>query len=376
MGILELVFPWLLVFGLLVAMRRLEGWLHQHIFKVGWLLTKNLHTTTILYYTFFLPGVFFHEFTLWLVAGILNVRAERAIQWPEAQAIAELKLNFIRFARNVGAFKIAVINTAPLIAGIALIAFILTNVFDLSGVQILLASGSLDDVGIAVTRLTSTPDVWLWVYLIFTIANTMMPDVEKLQGWRPLLIVVGIGVVALFLLGVGDELVALAWAGPISTLLTLLAVTFTGIIGVNLVTTGVLGAIESTIERITGDSATFQNGKLIAMRREEILKMREAQRAKQQKQLAAGKDQPKTGGTPSIYKLPLPIPGAPGKETDALPRAATTPLPLGDLSPRETASASEPPTDTKLDDRAGPTIITGTAVPKAAPDQDEDDERT
>ena len=27
MGILELVFPWLLVFGLLVAMRRLEGWL-------------------------------------------------------------------------------------------------------------------------------------------------------------------------------------------------------------------------------------------------------------------------------------------------------------------------------------------------------------
>ena len=87
-------------------MRRLERWLHQHMFKVGWLLTKNLQTTTILYYTFFLPGVVLHEFIYWLVAGILNVRAERAIAWPEAQAIAELKLNFIKLARNTSRIKV------------------------------------------------------------------------------------------------------------------------------------------------------------------------------------------------------------------------------------------------------------------------------
>ncbi len=86
-------------------MRRLERWLHQHIFKVGWLLTKNLQTTTILYYTFFLPGVVLHEFIYWLFAGFINVRAERAIAWPEAQAIAELRLNFIRLARNTGRIR-------------------------------------------------------------------------------------------------------------------------------------------------------------------------------------------------------------------------------------------------------------------------------
>jgi len=347
-----LVFPWLLVIGLLVAMRRLEGWLHQHIFKVGWLLTKNLHTTTILYYTFFLPGVFFHEFVLWLVAGMLNVRAERAIAWPEAQAIAELKLNFIRLAKNTSAFKVAVISIAPLLAGVGLIAFVLTNVMDISGIQVLIASGSLDDVNVAIGRLTATPDFWLWFYLIFAVANTMMPDFDKLKGWRPVLIALGVGIGLLFLLGVGDELLLGAVGGPLATALSLLAASLVGVIAINVVMTGVLGGIESLIERITGDSATFQNGKLIAMRREEILKQKEQARLKQQKQLEAAKNQPKAaGGPPSIYKLPLPIPGAPGKEPEALPRPAAAPIPV------------------PADDRAGPAMITGTATPKPPPSE-------
>ncbi|MBL8145036.1 MAG: hypothetical protein JNL34_01510 [Anaerolineae bacterium] len=348
-----MVFPWLLVIGLLVAMRRLEGWLHQHIFKVGWLITKNLHTTTILYYTFFLPGVVFHEFVLWLVAGVFNVRAERAIAWPEAQAIAELKLNFIRLSKNTSAFKVAVISVAPLLAGIALIAFVLTSVMDISGIRILIASGSLDDVNVAIGRLTATPDFWLWFYLIFAVANTMMPEWDKLKGWRPVLIVLGVGVVLLFLLGVGDELFVEAFTGPLATLLSLLAGSLIGVIAINLVMTGVLGGIESLIERVTGDSATFQNGKLVAMRREEILKQKEQARQKQQKQLEAAKNAPKTpGGPPSIYKLPLPIPGAPGKEAEALPRPA-----VATLQP------------TPGDDRAGPVMITGTATPKPPADE-------
>ena len=32
------------------------------------------------------------------MAGIMNVRADRSIQWPEKQEIGDLKLNFIRLA--------------------------------------------------------------------------------------------------------------------------------------------------------------------------------------------------------------------------------------------------------------------------------------
>ncbi|MEO8397943.1 MAG: hypothetical protein ABI700_33425, partial [Chloroflexota bacterium] len=178
---MEFVLPWLVVGVLLYAMRRLERWQHQHIFKVGWLLTKNLQTTTIFYYTFFLPGVFLHEFVYWMAAGILNVRAERAIAWPEAQAIAELNLNFIKLNRNTSRIKVAIISIMPLISGLALIWLITNNVLNLNLVIAVLNGGKLEDFGSALTLLLSTPDVWIWVYLVFAIANTMFPNMEALR---------------------------------------------------------------------------------------------------------------------------------------------------------------------------------------------------
>src|SRR5262249_6071148 len=155
---------------MLYVVRRLERWLHQHIFKVGWLLTRNLRTTTVLYYTFFLPGVFVHEFIYWLVAGILNVQAERAIAWPEAQAIAELNLNFVRLAPKTSRVKVAIISISPLIGGLVLIGFIATQVLNLNVVIAVLRTGGWDSLGSAISLLLSTPDVWIWVYLTFAIA--------------------------------------------------------------------------------------------------------------------------------------------------------------------------------------------------------------
>jgi len=81
---------------LLYLLRQLERWLHQHIFKVGWLFTKSFQTTTTLYYAFFLPGIFLNELVRWMVAALLDIRAERTFEWPQQQDIGELKLNFIR----------------------------------------------------------------------------------------------------------------------------------------------------------------------------------------------------------------------------------------------------------------------------------------
>ena len=339
-------------------MRRLEGWLHQHIFKVGWLLTKNLHTTTILYYTFFLPGVVIHEVIYWLIAGLLNVRADRAITWPEAQAIAELKLNFVQIARNTPRIKVVLISISPLIGGILIIWAIATSVLHVEGFVSLMATGTLDNLPAAINTLTATPDFWLWVYLIFTIANTMMPAKGALEGWRPIAIGIGVVITLFYVVGIGDEVILLALSGPVARGLSLLAGTFAVIIGVNLVMTGALGLIESIIERITGDSATFQNGKLVAMRREEIINARRQQQAKLAKQQQTAKMRP--AGPPSIYKLPLPIPGAPGKDAE----------PVVVAKEESAALSPSPPTD----DRAAPAVITGTAVARTEPPPTQGDE--
>lgn len=193
-----------LVIGTFILLRKIERWLHQHIFKVGWLLTRSYRTTTILYYTFFLPGVVLHEVVYWLVAGALNVSAERAIKWPEAQEIGELKLNFVRISPRTSLYKRTIISTAPLVAGLVIIWVAANHVFDLQGTLAIMSGGDLDDVAAGLAHLTSAPDFWLWAYLVFTISNTMYPSVPKdLQGWRTvagaaaliggLLILVGVG---------------------------------------------------------------------------------------------------------------------------------------------------------------------------------------
>lgn len=341
-------------------MRRLERWLHQHIFKVGWLLTKNLHTTTILYYTFFLPGVVAHEIVRWLVAGVLNVRAERAIAMPEAQAIAELKLNFIRLTRNTNRVKDAIIGIAPLVTGLALIWLISNNVLNLNLIVAVLRAGGVDGLGSALRLVLATPDVWLWVYFMFTIANTMIPHSDTLRAWRPALIAIGAAVGIFFVLGLAQQVFLENLAIPITEGLNRLALIFAVVIAINALATGVLGIVEAIIERITGDSATFQNGKLIAVRREEILQQRAQERAKQQarQSSARGREAARTripAGPPSVYALPLPIPGAPGKE-------ASEPIIVSRES-RTTLSPGTPPA-ASTPRRVEPSVIAGTAVIK------------
>lgn len=294
-------------------LRGLEVWLHQHIFKVGWLLTKQLQTTTILYYAFFLPGIFLNQATFWLAAGFLNVRADSTLKWPEPQEIGELKLDFVRLAKSVDPIRLAIISTVPLLVGLVLIGHIANNVLNIPTFIQDVGSGSIRDFSTAVQRFTLTPDFWLWVYLAFAIANTMIPDMQLLRGWRILGIALGVGVAILVLLGAADEVILSALAGPVTDILNGLAAVFAIIIGLDLFAVVFLGSIEALIERVSGDSATFRDGKMVTMRREEMRAERAKALTARPKEGEAKKvlPKPKLG---SVYGLSLPIPGPPGKE--------------------------------------------------------------
>ncbi len=310
-------------------MRSLERWLHQHIFKVGWLLTKNLHTTTILYYTVFLPGVFLHELIVWFTAGMLNVRATGDFKFPDKQEIAELKLNFVKYdVKKTGAFRLFVINLMPLIGGMAFIWFVVTNVLQTDLLIRVLQMDASVTFEQAFSRLIASPDLLLWLYLAFTVSATMIPNPATLRGGRLLLIPAAVAVIALFALGVGVQVLTNFFT-QIAQGANLLTGVFVSVIAVNLFMTGVLGVIESTIERITGDSATFEKGKLIAMRREDILRMRAEQADKTRKAITRQDKpaaKPTVTGPPSIYRLPLPIPDPPEKEVPAIAAPSASPL--------------------------------------------------
>lgn len=342
--------------GLLYLLRQLERWLHQHIFKVGWLVTNQYQTTTILYYAFFLPGIVLNQFIVWAIAGLLNVRADRSIAWPEKQEIGELKLNFIKLSKNVGAFRLAVISTAPLVIAIIVVWHIANNILNIPGFLASLRDGTLTNSTSAINTFTAASDFWIWVYLAFTISNTMMPDFQNLRGWRVIVTGLAIIIVVLYILGAGNAVLLDTMRGPITNSLNALSSIFAVIIGLDLFMVGVLGTLEAIIERITGDSATFENGKMRTMRRSEMLAERAKALAittkKQDKAPAA------PAGPPSIYKLQFPIPPAPGKEAVTRDEGTVVALP--------TTTPAQPQTSI-LEGRGGPALISGTAAAPKPP---------
>lgn len=348
-------------------LRQMEHWLQQHLFKVGWLLTKDFRTTTVLYYVFFLPGVLLHELALWLAAGIFNVRADRATQFPQPQEIPELRLNFVRISPRAPKWKVAMIELAPPAAGIAAVALIANGVLDIAPALSMMRTGDLDDISAGFALLSGKTDFWLWTYILFTIANTMSPKLAAAREalLRPIMIALGVAAAIVFALGLVQDTIA-AVTGTLQQVFDVLAAVFGITVVINAAAIFGLAVVENTIERITGDSATIdRNGKLVAKKRAEILAEREQERQRAIKAREAAKARAPSAveGIPSIYRLPLPLPDTP----ETAKRVVMAPPPV--------AGALEPPRHRE------PTVIEATADFKVeqidddiADELDEDDE--
>lgn len=357
-------------------LRRMETWVHQHVFKVGWLVTQNYQTTTILYYAFFLPGVLLHEVTYWLAAGAVNVRAERSIKWPEKQEVGELKLNFVQISNRAGMYRRAIISIMPLAVGILFIWWISANIYDLQTVVAVMSTGDLTDVATAIQLLLHAPNFWLWAYVIFTVGNTMFPQIPRdLRGWRTLLLLAGAIAVVLTIIGLGGELFQ-ALDTPLNSLFAVLESALILILLTDFLVVLILGTIEYAIERYTGRSASFRAGKMITMTREQALeetrKQRERERRRsERRKVLASESVPKT-----VYALAFPLPGAPGIEqfTSADSSTSSTQSLTGNLTtpqvPSEVAPISIPRIGAGTIEKTAPPIISEPVSSEEA-DQDE-----
>lgn len=296
--------------GLFVIARKMERWLHQHLFKVGWLLTQDFQTTTILYYTLFLPGVFLNQFSYWVTAGVLNVGAKPTIRFPESQEIGELRLNFIEFSRNqrIHPIKRAILSATPLVIGLLFIWLIADRILGLSQALAIMSSGELDAVGRGLSQLFGTADFWLWFYIIFTISNTMYPNASRdVQGWRQLIYLAGLILVVASLIGIGNQ-VLLTVALPLSSVISALQALFIFIIIIDGIMIALLGALESTIERLTGKSATFRRGRMIVMTRQDLEEERQREQERQTPRATSARSAPSTeNAITSVYQLRLQV---------------------------------------------------------------------
>jgi hypothetical protein len=94
---------------------------------------------------------------------------------------------------------------APLITGSLLILLIAYQVFGFTEATWLSAGSSPDQFLSALRGYLSVPNFWLWVYLVFSLSNAMLPSESDRQAWLSLLAYACAAVAVLYGLGLLQE---------------------------------------------------------------------------------------------------------------------------------------------------------------------------
>ncbi|MCS6847100.1 MAG: hypothetical protein RMN52_05220 [Anaerolineae bacterium] len=201
-----MLLPFLLFLVAFGAVLVLERFVHRRLQEVFLLLTGHVEAATLLYSLVLLPGVALHEVSHAAMAALLGVRVRRLSLRPERQRNGVVRLGYVEVLRS-DALRTSLIGAAPLFAGLVALILIGVLVFDLGSMQSALADGSAQGLLDQLLALPRATDSWLWIYMVFAIANSMMPSSSDTQSWPPV-----IGFVAIFsallLLAGGTDLVA------------------------------------------------------------------------------------------------------------------------------------------------------------------------
>lgn len=236
----------------------LQRWIHLHLQGIALLLLGKLERALVLYALILFPGVLLHELSHWLFATLLGVRTGRFSLIPRAQRDGSIQLGYVEYYkdRNLGPFRESVIGGAPLMTGTAVILLIGIRIFNIEAFGAALQSGNIELLGDALGTLLRTNDLLVWVYLLFAVANGMLPSRSDRQAWPAFLwLLGGIGIL-LYLLRLGDVVVA-GLARPATLLFGYLGLAFALAIVVDLIFMLLLTVFEAVVSTLKGDSVVY-----------------------------------------------------------------------------------------------------------------------
>jgi hypothetical protein len=248
-----MLFPffWLLVASFLLVI--LQRWTHRHLHGLAYLLTFNKNWAVILYAIALLPGVFLHEFSHWLAANLLGVKTGSFSILPKSRSGGVIQLGAVEYYKpgSVSTLRETIIGIAPLLTGTLAIFLVATRIFDVEILADAVSMGSLDNITVAFNNILSTKDLWVWLYLLFTISNTMIPSTSDRKTWPMILAAVTVLVVLIILLGIGEAL----WAEvsqPVSSAAGFFSLALTVALLLDLIVLPFLILFEAIVARLRG----------------------------------------------------------------------------------------------------------------------------
>lgn len=188
----------LIAFGALLLLERL---VHRRLQEVALLITGHVDAGVYLYSIPLLPGVALHEVSHAAMARLLGVKVRKLSLLPERQRGGTVRLGSVEVLRS-DSLRSSLIGAAPLIAGLLALVLISRFAFDGSKIVSALESGDLGAIVTSIVDTRQAPDALIWFFIIFAVANSMMPSPSDVQSWPPVIGCLAIlSAIALFLGG-------------------------------------------------------------------------------------------------------------------------------------------------------------------------------
>jgi hypothetical protein len=183
----------------LIILQRL---LHREIQAVFLILTRDARLTMGIFSLIFLPGVFLHELSHFLVAKILRVPTGKVSLLPRPLPDGRLQLGYVETAK-ADVVRDSLIGAAPLIVGTLFVAYAAIYKLDLRVLWDVLRNRQFDLFWMGIGALPTVKDFYLWFYLTFAVSSTMMPSESDRHAWLEMVVSVGVLFAIALLIGAG-----------------------------------------------------------------------------------------------------------------------------------------------------------------------------
>lgn len=156
----------------------------QLLFEFLMSLFRNQRFVGLIYGFIFLPGVVLHEGSHWIMAKLLRVRTHRFSLMPTWTDEGTLRFGYVEMTKTDN-IRAALIGLAPLVLGTVVVLWIALEVLTL---DVIFGTVYLGDFDLALEQfrgLLRLPDIWLWMYLLITVSNMMLPSASDRASWAP-----------------------------------------------------------------------------------------------------------------------------------------------------------------------------------------------
>ncbi len=235
---------------MLLPLILLQRLLHREIQAVFLILTRNATIAIGIFSFIFLPGVFLHELSHFLMAKILRVPTGRFSVLPRPLPDGRLQLGYVETAR-ADIVRDSLIGAAPLIAGTVVVAYVAIYQLEMRILWDTFRNGQFNLFWMGLNALPRVQDFYLWFYLTFAVSSTMMPSQSDRHAWLELIISVGVLFSITLLLGAGPWMLTNV-APLISDFLSSVAVIFGLSAAVHAILVLPTALIHKLLARVTG----------------------------------------------------------------------------------------------------------------------------